>query len=164
MHRTANPENPSKTLSQAQPPALEPPPPPHPKPQSTNARKTPGTLRSERVIQGRRRVIRRRRGGGERSSERARTARGCSGVARRRRSRRNRVRSRGGERWGPCSRSLWIGAQPERRGRQAASTRPHKRIEVGIGEWRRAAAAKYYPTPCACDGGKYGFAPREGGR
>ena len=48
--------------------------------------------------------------------------------------------------------------------RQAASTRPHKRSEVGMGEWRSAAAAKYYPTPCACDGGKYGFAPLEGGR
>ena len=47
--------------------------------------------------------------------------------------------------------------------RQAASTRPHKRSEVGIGERRSAASAKYYPTVptthCACDGDKYGFAP-----
>jgi hypothetical protein len=153
MHRTANPENPTKTLPRAQPPALEPPlpiqTPQHKRVQ--NARNTqigtsnPGPAARDPATT--------RRSGAAREHEPRGDAPGWLDGA-------DRVgTARGLAAGGDGVLALALDRSAAGAPRQAASTRPHKRSEVGIGEWRREAAAKYCPTPLRLRRGQVRFCP-----
>lgn len=154
MNRSTKPESPSKppkTLPQAQAPALEPPLTPIQTPEPRRARNVLGTQIGTRWPgpAARDPATTRQSRAAQRENTNRDVVRGAPGwrlATRRRRSRRGRgeVSLRDGGLGYLLARDRSAAAAGN-----STSTRPHKRSEVGIGEWRSAAAAKYYPTPPA---------------